>query len=51
MALLFALKLLPMIQFSPKQVRCLAVKYKRQGEVLGTTSNEANEGEVIYSVN
>lgn len=49
--LLSALNLLCMTEFFLKQVKCLAVKYKHQGELLGTGSNEAKESEVIYSVN
>lgn len=49
--LLSALNLLRTTEFFLKQVKCLAVKYKHQGELLGTTSNEAKESEVIYSVN
>lgn len=51
LALLFALNFLPTIQFFLKQMKCLSVKYKHWGELLGTTSNEAKESEVICSVN
>lgn len=49
--LLSALNLLCMTESFLKQVKRLAVKYKHQGELLGISSNEAKESEVIYSVN